>query len=155
MVMTSTLIPWYPSRKLDLTYSDNHARINPILRKADFTPSADAHTAKRDVEKLGNHQTHPRLPSSTVHQITLNHLSLLNLLSAWPKPSANTMRTRILDEERDSRLALCCTTTVLKEALRLLGVEAQTRCKPYLKRLRAFLVTKKNPTHGVELFWRL
>ena len=64
-----------------------HARIQSILRKANFTPSADATYSLNDVEKLGNHQTHPKTShvSSTVHQTTLNHLSLLNLLSAWPK----------------------------------------------------------------------
>ncbi|MFR3960239.1 MAG: hypothetical protein ACLTZB_05315 [Streptococcus salivarius] len=39
--MTSTLMPWYPSRETDLTFN-MHARIQSILRKADFTPSADA-----------------------------------------------------------------------------------------------------------------
>ena len=60
-----------------------HARIQSILRKANFTPSADATYSLNDVESWEIIKLIQDFHvSSTVHQTTLSHLSLLNLLSA-------------------------------------------------------------------------
>ena len=49
-----------------------HARIQSILRKANFTPSADATYSLNDVESWEINQTHPRLP--TYHQPCIRQL---------------------------------------------------------------------------------
>ncbi|MFQ9891185.1 MAG: arginine--tRNA ligase [Streptococcus sp.] len=106
-----------------------HARIQSILRKADFTPSADATYSLNDVESweiIKLIQDFPRIinRASDNFEPSIVAKFAINLAQAFNKYYAHT---RILDEspERDSRLALCyATATVLKEALRLLGVEA-------------------------------
>lgn len=106
-----------------------HARIQSILRKADFTPSADATYSLNDVESweiIKLLQDFPRIinRASDNFEPSIVAKFAISLAQAFNKYYAHT---RILDEspERDSRLALCyATATVLKEALRLLGVEA-------------------------------
>ena len=106
-----------------------HARIQSILRKANFTPSADATYSLNDVESweiIKLIQDFPRIinRASDNFEPSIVAKFAISLAQAFNKYYAHT---RILDEspERDSRLALCyATATVLKEALRLLGVEA-------------------------------
>ena len=106
-----------------------HARIQSILRKADFTPSADATYSLNDVESweiIKLIQDFPRIinRASDNFEPSIVAKFAISLAQAFNKYYAHI---RILDEspERDSRLALCyATATVLKEALRLLGVEA-------------------------------
>ena len=106
-----------------------HARIQSILRKANFTPSADATYSLNDVESweiIKLLQDFPRIinRASDNFEPSIVAKFAISLAQAFNKYYAHT---RILDEspERDSRLALCyATATVLKEALRLLGVEA-------------------------------
>lgn len=106
-----------------------HARIQSILRKANFTPSADTTYSLNDVESweiIKLIQDFPRIinRASDNFEPSIVAKFAISLAQAFNKYYAHT---RILDEspERDSRLALCyATATVLKEALRLLGVEA-------------------------------
>ncbi|MFP7776368.1 arginine--tRNA ligase [Streptococcus dysgalactiae] len=106
-----------------------HARIQSILRKADFTPSATTTYSLADAESweiIKLIQDFPRIIKRTSDNFEPSIMAkfAINLAQSFNKYYAHT---RILDDnsERDSRLALCyATATVLKEALRLLGVEA-------------------------------
>ena len=106
-----------------------YARIQSILRKANFTPSTDATYSLSDPESweiIKLIQDFPRIinRASDNFEPSIVAKFAISLAQAFNKYYAHT---RILDEspERDSRLALCyATATVLKEALRLLGVEA-------------------------------
>lgn len=106
-----------------------HARIQSILRKADFTPSTDATYSLNDAESweiIKLIQDFPRIIVRAADNFEPSIIAkfAISLAQSFNKYYAHT---RILDEnsERDSRLALCyATATVLKEALRLLGVEA-------------------------------
>ena len=106
-----------------------HARIQSILRKAEFTPSVNQiynldNTESWEIVKLI--QDFPRIIKRAADNFEPSIVAkfAINLAQSFNKYYAHT---RILDEspERDSRLALSyATATVLKEALRLLGVEA-------------------------------
>ena len=104
-----------------------YARIQSILRKANFTPSADATYSLNDPEsweiiKLLQDFARVVKRASENYDPSLIAKYAINLAQAFNKYYAHT---RILDEspERDSRLALSYSTAVvLKEALRLLGV---------------------------------
>ena len=106
-----------------------HARIQSILRKADFTRSATTTYSLADAESweiIKLIQDFPRIIKRTSDNFEPSIMAkfAINLAQSFNKYYAHT---RILDDnsERDSRLALCyATATVLKEALRLLGVEA-------------------------------
>ena len=106
-----------------------YARIQSILRKADFEPSADATYSLSDPEsweiiKLLQDFSRVVKRAAENYDPSLIAKYAINLAQAFNKYYAHT---RILDEspERDSRLALSyATAVVLKEALRLLGVEA-------------------------------
>ncbi|AMP67428.1 MULTISPECIES: arginine--tRNA ligase [Streptococcus] len=106
-----------------------YARIQSILRKANFTPSADATYSLSDPEsweiiKLLQDFSRVVKRAAENYDPSLIAKYAINLAQAFNKYYAHT---RILDEspERDSRLALSYSTAVvLKEALRLLGVEA-------------------------------
>ena len=106
-----------------------YARIQSILRKANFTPSADATYILSDPEsweiiKLLQDFARVVKRAAENYDPSLIAKYAINLAQAFNKYYAHT---RILDEspERDSRLALSYSTAVvLKEALRLLGVEA-------------------------------
>ena len=106
-----------------------YARIQSILRKANFTPSTDATYSLSDPEsweiiKLLQDFARVVKRASENYDPSLIAKYAINLAQAFNKYYAHT---RILDEspERDSRLALSYSTAVvLKEALRLLGVEA-------------------------------
>ena len=106
-----------------------YARIQSILRKANFTPSADATYSLNDPEsweiiKLLQDFSRVVKRAAENYDPSLIAKYAINLAQAFNKYYAHT---RILDEspERDSRLALSyATAVVLKEALRLLGVEA-------------------------------
>ncbi|MBS4899085.1 MAG: arginine--tRNA ligase [Streptococcus sp.] len=106
-----------------------YARIQSILRKANFTPSADATYRLNDPEsweiiKLLQDFARVVKRAAENYDPSLIAKYAINLAQAFNKYYAHT---RILDEspERDSRLALSYSTAVvLKEALRLLGVEA-------------------------------
>ncbi|MGV3323195.1 arginine--tRNA ligase [Streptococcus hyovaginalis] len=106
-----------------------HARIQSILRKADFTPDASANYSLSDTESweiIKLIQDFPRVirRASDNYEPSIIAKFAINLAQSFNKYYAHT---RILDDnpERDSRLALSyATATVLKEALRLLGVEA-------------------------------
>ena len=106
-----------------------YARIQSILRKANFTPSADATYSLNDPEsweiiKLLQDFARVVKRAAENYDPSLTAKYAINLAQAFNKYYAHT---RILDEspERDSRLALSYSTAVvLKEALRLLGVDA-------------------------------
>ena len=106
-----------------------YARIQSILRKANFQPDAEATYSLNDPEsweiiKLLQDFSRVVKRAADNYEPSLIAKYAISLAQAFNKYYAHT---RILDEspERDSRLALCyATATVLKEALRLLGVEA-------------------------------
>ena len=106
-----------------------YARIQSILRKANFTPSADATYSLSDSESweiIKLLQDFSRVVKRVAENYDPSLIAkyAINLAQAFNKYYAHT---RILDEspERDSRLALSYSTAVvLKEALRLLGVDA-------------------------------
>ncbi|MGT2774541.1 arginine--tRNA ligase [Streptococcus hyovaginalis] len=106
-----------------------HARIQSILRKADFTPDASANYSLSDTESweiIKLIQDFPRVirRASDNYEPSIIAKFAINLAQSFNKYYAHT---RILDDnpERNSRLALSyATATVLKEALRLLGIEA-------------------------------
>ena len=106
-----------------------YARIQSILRKANFTPSTDATYSLSDPEsweiiKLLQDFSRVVKRAAENYDPSLIAKYAINLAQAFNKYYAHT---RILDEspERESRLALSYSTAVvLKEALRLLGVEA-------------------------------
>ncbi|NQP31778.1 arginine--tRNA ligase [Streptococcus suis] len=106
-----------------------YARIQSILRKANFVPSAENNYKLADAESWEIIK-HIQNFSTVVERAgdkfdpSLVAKYAINLAQAFNKYYAHT---RILDEspERDSRLALAYATgVVLKEALRLLGVKA-------------------------------
>ena len=106
-----------------------YARIQSILRKADFKPEAGANYSLNDAESweiIKLIQDFPRIIKRAADNYEPSIIAkfAISLAQAFNKYYAHT---RILDEspERDSRLALSyATAVVLKEALRLLGVEA-------------------------------
>ncbi|MFZ2952435.1 MAG: arginine--tRNA ligase [Streptococcus suis] len=106
-----------------------YARIQSILRKANFVPSTENNYKLADAESweiiklIQNFSTVVERAGDTFDPSLIAKYAI-NLAQAFNKYYAHT---RILDEspERDSRLALAYTTgVVLKEALRLLGVKA-------------------------------
>ena len=107
----------------------DYARIQSILRKADFTPDANADYRLNDAEsweiiKLLQDFSRVVKRAADNYEPSLIAKYAISLAQAFNKYYAHT---RILDEspERDSRLALSYSTAVvLKEALRLLGVDA-------------------------------
>ena len=106
-----------------------YARIQSILRKANFTPSTDATYSLSDPEsweiiKLLQDFSRVVKRAAENYDPSLIAKYAINLAQAFNKYYAHT---RILDESpaRESRLALSYSTAVvLKEALRLLGVDA-------------------------------
>ena len=106
-----------------------YARIQSILRKADFTPDANADYRLNDAEsweiiKLLQDFSRVVKRAADNYEPSLIAKYAISLAQAFNKYYAHT---RILDEspERDNRLALSYSTAVvLKEALRLLGVDA-------------------------------
>ena len=106
-----------------------YARIQSILRKADFKPSLGANYNLNDTESweiIKLLQDFARVVKRAADNFEPSLIAkyAISLAQAFNKYYAHT---RILDEtpERDSRLALSYTTAVvLKEALRMLGVEA-------------------------------
>ena len=106
-----------------------YARIQSILRKVNFTPDVNASYNLNDAEsweiiKLLQDFSRIIKRSSDNYDPSLIAKYAISLAQAFNKYYAHT---RILDEspERDSRLALSYSTAVvLKESLRLLGVEA-------------------------------
>ncbi len=106
-----------------------YARIQSLLRKANFQPDAQANYSLNDPEsweiiKLLQDFARVIKRASINYDPSLIAKYAINLAQAFNKYYAHT---RILDEspERDSRLALSyATAVVLKESLRLLGVEA-------------------------------
>ena len=106
-----------------------YARIQSILRKANFTPSTDATYSLSDPESweiIKLLQDFSRVVKRAAENYDPSMIAkyAINLAQAFNKYYAHT---RILDEspERESRLALSYSTAVvLKEALRLLGVDA-------------------------------
>ena len=106
-----------------------YARIQSIRRKANFTPSTDATYSLSDPEsweiiKLLQDFSRVVKRAAENYDPSLIAKYAINLAQAFNKYYAHT---RILDEspERESRLALSYSTAVvLKEALRLLGVDA-------------------------------
>lgn len=109
-----------------------YARIQSILRKANFTPSTDATYSLSDPEsweiiKLLQDFSRVVKRAAENYDPSLIAKYAINLAQAFNKYYAHT---RILDEspERESRLALSYSTAVvLKEALRLLGVDAPVK----------------------------
>lgn len=106
-----------------------YARIQSILRKAEFVPASDTNYALNDAESWDIIKLLQDFPSIIQRAAEKYDPSIvakyaINLAQTFNKYYAHT---RILDEnpERDSRLALAYATgIVLKEALRLLGVDA-------------------------------
>ena len=106
-----------------------YARIQSILRKANFAPSTENNYKLADAESweiikhIQNFSTVVERAGDKFDPSLIAKYAI-NLAQAFNKYYAHT---RILDEslERDSRLALAYATgVVLKEALRLLGVKA-------------------------------
>lgn len=106
-----------------------YARIQSILRKANFVPSAENNYKLADAESweiikhIQNFSTVVERAGDKFDPSLIAKYAI-NLAQSFNKYYAHT---RILDEspERDSRLALAYATgVVLKEALRLLGVKA-------------------------------
>lgn len=106
-----------------------YARIQSILRKADYQPDSAAHYHLEDSESweiLKILQDFSRVIERAANQFEPSIIAkyAINLAQHFNKYYAHT---RILEDspERESRLALSYATgIVLKEALRLLGVEA-------------------------------
>ncbi|CYW90845.1 arginine--tRNA ligase [Streptococcus suis] len=106
-----------------------YARIQSILRKANFVPSAENDYKLADAESwdiIKHIQNFSNVVERAGDKFDPSPIAkyAINLAQAFNKYYAHT---RILDEspERDSRLALAYATgVVLKEALRLLGVKA-------------------------------
>ena len=106
-----------------------YARIQSILRKADFKPSVEATYSLKAAESweiINLLQDFARVVKRAADNYDPSLIAkyAISLAQAFNKFYAHT---RILDEspERDSRLALSyATAVVLKEALRLLGVDA-------------------------------
>ncbi|HGC6779448.1 TPA: arginine--tRNA ligase [Streptococcus agalactiae] len=106
-----------------------HARIQSILRKANFNPSNSDNYSLNDVESweiIKLIQDFPRIIVRAADNFEPSIIAkfAINLAQYFNKYYAHT---RILDEDAEisSRLALCyATATVLKESLRLLGVDA-------------------------------
>ncbi|HEM3724860.1 TPA: arginine--tRNA ligase [Streptococcus suis] len=106
-----------------------YARIQSILRKANFVPSAENDYKLADAESweiIKHIQNFSNVVERAGDKFDPSLIAkyAINLAQAFNKYYAHT---RILDEspERDSRLALAYTTgVVLKETLRLLGVKA-------------------------------
>ncbi|HEL1200982.1 arginine--tRNA ligase [Streptococcus equi] len=106
-----------------------HARIQSILRKASFTPATDTSYSLNDPESweiIKLIQDFPRIIKRAFDNFEPSIMAkfAIHLAQSFNKYYAHT---RILEDnpERDNRLALCyATAIVLKEALRLLGVEA-------------------------------
>ena len=106
-----------------------HARIQSILRKADFQPQAAENYQLNDTESWEIIKLIQDFPKTIVRAADNFEPSLIARFAIHLAQSFNKYyaHTRILDDspERDSRLALSyATATVLKEALALLGVEA-------------------------------
>lgn len=106
-----------------------HARIQSILRKADFQPQAAENYQLNDTESWEIIKLIQDFPNTIVKAADNFEPSLIARFAIHLAQSFNKYyaHTRILDNspERDSRLALSyATATVLKEALALLGVEA-------------------------------
>lgn len=106
-----------------------YARIQSILRKANFTPDLNKDYSLNDDESweiiklLQSFATNIQRAADKYDPSIIAKFAI-QLAQAFNKYYAHT---RILDEsdERDSRLALCYSTAVvLKESLRLLGVQA-------------------------------
>lgn len=106
-----------------------YARIQSILRKANFKPDENATYSVNDAESweiIKLLQDFPRVIKRAADNFEPSIIAkyAISLAQAFNRFYAHT---RILDEspERDSRLALSYSTAlVLKEALRLLGVDA-------------------------------
>ncbi|HFH7488468.1 TPA: arginine--tRNA ligase [Streptococcus agalactiae] len=106
-----------------------HARIQSILRKANFNPSNSDNYSLNDVESweiIKLIQDFPRIIVRAADNFEPSIIAkfAINLAQCFNKYYAHT---HILDEDAEisSRLALCyATATVLKESLRLLGVDA-------------------------------
>lgn len=106
-----------------------YARIQSILRKANFVPNAENDYKLADAESweiIKHIQNFSNLVERAGDKFDPSLIAkyAINLAQSFNKYYAHT---RILDEspERDSRLALAYATgVVLKEALRLLGVKA-------------------------------
>lgn len=106
-----------------------HARIQSILRKADFQPQVAENYQLNDTESWEIIKLIQDFPNTIVKAADNFEPSLIARFAIYLAQSFNKYyaHTRILDDspERDSRLALSyATATVLKEALALLGVEA-------------------------------
>lgn len=106
-----------------------YARIQSILRKADFTPNEETPYSLNDVESWEIIKLLQGFATNIERAAEKYDPSIIAKFAIQLAQSFNRYyaHTRILDEseERDSRLALCyATAVVLKESLRLLGVQA-------------------------------
>ena len=106
-----------------------NARIQSILRKANFTPDNNTQYSLNDLESweiIKLLQDFPRIISRAASNYEPSIIAKfsISLAQSFNKYYAHN---RILDDnqQRDDRLALCYVTSiVLTESLRLLGVEA-------------------------------
>lgn len=106
-----------------------YARIQSILRKADFTPNEETPYSLNDAESWEIIKLLQGFATNIERAAEKYDPSIIAKFAIQLAQSFNRYyaHTRILDEseERDSRLALCyATAVVLKESLRLLGVQA-------------------------------
>ena len=129
-----------------------YARIQSILRKANFQPDAEATYSLNDPEsweiiKLLQDFGRVVKRAADNYEPSLIAKYAISLAQAFNKYYAHT---RILDEspERDSRLALSYSTAVvLKEALRLLGVEAPEKMIKFFNNACYLLNVSQHATH--------
>lgn len=106
-----------------------YARIQSILRKADFTPNEETPYSLNDTESWEIIKLLQGFAANIERAAEKYDPSIIAKFAIQLAQSFNRYyaHIRILDEseERDSRLALCyATAVVLKESLRLLGVQA-------------------------------
>ncbi|MCK1169089.1 arginine--tRNA ligase [Streptococcus uberis] len=106
-----------------------YARIQSILRKADFAPNEQTPYSLNDAESWEIIKLLQGFAANIERAAEKYDPSIIAKFAIQLAQSFNRYyaHTRILDEseERDSRLALCyATAVVLKESLRLLGVQA-------------------------------
>lgn len=129
-----------------------HARIQSILRKADFTPSADATYSLNDVESweiIKLLQDFPRIinRASDNFEPSIVAKFAISLAQAFNKYYAHT---RILTKAQNVTAVWLFATQQQQSSKKPFAfsvLKLQTKCNLYLKRLRAFFSTKKRTQH--------
>ncbi len=95
-------------------------------------------------------QDFPRI-INCASDVTLNHLSLNSAISLAQASTICAHNGLGRKPRTWQPFGLLLRNSNSPQRSPRLGVEAQTRCKPYLKRPKGVWSIKKNSTHGVEL----